>query len=133
VPEVRLDEGGALCPCPACQAGSTGDFNLDVAFSSHRLSHHTLEQLGAVIKAIGARTSDSELRFWAFMHYVSTRHPEILTVDLKSDVRKRVEAVLAGLVVPPVEVRPPPRLTGWVILLWVAALAAGAWWLLSRG
>ncbi len=124
---------GALCPCPACQAGATGDFNLDIAFSYHRLSWPTLERLGAVIKAIAGRTDDQELRFWSFIEYVSRNHPDILSVELRPEARERVEAVLSGLDVPPVEVRPPPRLIGWVSLLWLAALAFGVWWFFLRG
>ncbi len=123
---------GALCPCPACQAGPTGDFSLDVAFSDHRLSAATLEQFGAVIKAIATRTDDPELRFWSFIEYVSRNHPNILSVELKPEVREQVAAVLSGLEVPPVQVRPPPRLRWWVALLWLAALGFGVWWFVLR-
>jgi hypothetical protein len=96
---------GALCPCPACQAGSTGNFQLDITFSDHRLSQHMLEQFGAVIKAIAGRTADPELRFWSFLEYVSRNHPDILSVELKPEAREQVEVVLSGLEVPPVKMR----------------------------
>jgi hypothetical protein len=128
---------GAFCPCSACHAGSTGDFKIDIAFSEHHLSRSTLEQLGVVIKAIAGRTDEQELRFWSFIEYVSRNHPEILSVELKAEVRERVEAVLSGLEVPqPVEVvlsgleepqapvRPRPRLRWCECLFWIAALAA---------
>jgi hypothetical protein len=124
---------GALCPCPTCQAGASGYFNLDIAFSDHRLSRATLEQFGAVIKAIADRTDHQDLRFWSFIEYVSRNHPDILSVALEPDVRERVEAVLLGLEVPPIEVRQPPRLSSWAALLWLALLALGVWWFFLRG
>jgi hypothetical protein len=92
-----------------------------------------LEQLGAVIKAIAALTDDQELRFWSFIEYVSRNHSYILTVELKPEVREQVEALLTGLEVPPVEVRPPPRLSWWASLIWLAVLAFGVWWFFLRG
>jgi hypothetical protein len=124
---------GALCPCPACQAAATGDSTLDITFSDHRLSRSTLEQLGAVIKAIAIRADDQELRFWSFIEYVSRNHPDILRVELKPEVREQVEAVLSGLEVPPVEVRPPPQLSWWAALAWLAVLVFGVWWFFLRG
>jgi hypothetical protein len=123
---------GAFCPCPACQVDSTGNHSLDITFSDHRLSHATLEQLGAVVRAIATRTADRELRLLAFMRYVSTRHPDILTLNLKPPDQERADAVLAGLAIPPVEVRPPPGLN-WRTLLALAALAASVWWFFLRG
>jgi hypothetical protein len=115
-----------------CQAVSTGDFNLDIAFSDHRLSRSTLEQLGAVIKAIARRTDDQELRFWSFIHYVSSNHPSILSVTLQPDACEQVESVLSGLSVEPVEVRPPPRLGVWGVLVGVAVVF-GIGWFFLRG
>ena len=34
---------GAICPCPSCQAESTGDINLDIAFSDHHMSVETIK------------------------------------------------------------------------------------------
>lgn len=121
---------GALCPCPSCQAGSTGDFGLDIAFSDHHLSQSTLEQLGAVIKAIATRTDDEELRFWSFIHYVSRNHPRILSVQLKPEAQERVEAILSGMSLPRVEIRPPPHFT--VALIWLVILVVGIWWFFLR-
>jgi hypothetical protein len=124
---------GALSRCWSCKAGPTGNFTLDIAFSDHRLARSALEQFGAVIKAIADRTEDQELRFWSFIQYVSSNHREILSVELKPEVREQVETVLAGLEVPPVEVRPPLRLSRWFALFWLAVLALAVWWFSRRG
>jgi hypothetical protein len=41
---------GALCPCFECGAPASGQMNLDIAFSDHHFSRHTLEEFGEVIK-----------------------------------------------------------------------------------
>jgi len=32
---------GAICPCPKCNVESTGDMNLDIAFSDHHMAKET--------------------------------------------------------------------------------------------
>ena len=46
---------GAICPCPNCGVSSTGNMQLDIAFSDHHLSRRTLDELGAVVAEIGRR------------------------------------------------------------------------------
>ncbi len=100
---------GALCPCPACNAGPSGDVDLDITFSDHQYSEETLEEFGNVIKAIqNASPDDPVERYWAFLQYVSIHHPSILTIDLNEDIAKRVERVLAAISVPPIALKP-----GW--------------------
>lgn len=86
---------GAICPCPKCEFASTGDMSLDIAFSDHHLSKAALEAFGNVIAAIRRVCDDDELRFWSFIHYVSTRYPDILGVNLPADQKERCEAVVA--------------------------------------
>jgi hypothetical protein len=124
---------GAFCPCPACQVSSTGDSDLDIAFSDHHLSHTTLEQLGAVVKAIGTRTTDLDLRIRAFLLYVSTYHPQILTVEFPPDLREQAETVLNGLEIPEVEVRPPLKVGACTVPLLLIILVATALWFWLRG
>lgn len=100
---------GALCPCPACQAGSTGDIALDIAFSDHHMSVETIREFGAVIRAIGLACDDDQLRFWSFIDFVSTHHPEILRVELAPDEAARCAEVLARAHPPPVVVRESER------------------------
>lgn len=85
---------GAICPCPKCQMTSTGDINLDIAFSDHRLSKATLAGFGDVIASIHGVCDDDELCFWSFIHYVSTRHPELLGVKMPDETTERCEAIL---------------------------------------
>ena len=43
---------GAICPCPECRIASTGNMNLDIAFSDHWMSVDTIRAFGEVIRAI---------------------------------------------------------------------------------
>jgi hypothetical protein len=99
---------GALCPCPQCQVASTGDEGLDILFSTHCWRRKTLEELGAVVQAIQTVSGDRMLGFWAFIQHVSDKYPEILHADLKPEVHSRVDAILAGLVLPSVMLRRAP-------------------------
>ena len=95
---------GAICPCSNCQVGSTGNIELDIAFSDHNYSVATLEQLGGVIKEINTHCDDPKKCFWAFIHYVSENHPEILRVDLDADVKPEIESIVAKCTFPNVVV-----------------------------
>ena len=100
---------GALCPCPECAFASTGDMNLDIAFSDHRLSESTLKAFGTVVASIRRVCDDDQLRFWSFIHYVSTRHPALLGVNLPAEQRERCEAVVARANPPPITVEESER------------------------
>ena len=100
---------GAICPCPECQVTSTGTMNLDIAFSDHRMSKTTLGAFGDVVRSLRKVCKDDEARFWAFIHYVSIHHPEILGVTLAPDVRERCEAVIARAQPPPVTIEESER------------------------
>ena len=91
---------GALVPCPSCSAPATGDVNLDIAFSDHRISEDDLGKLGEVVAAIKTQSEDQQLCFWTFIHYVSVHHPSILGVKLSPDVQASAEAILGGLTLP---------------------------------
>lgn len=95
---------GAICPCPDCGVASTGDMNLDIAFSDHHLSVSTLEGFGGVVRAIREVCGDDELRFWSFIHHVSQHHPDVLGVTLSADQFDRCAEVIARANPPPVEV-----------------------------
>ena len=93
---------GAICPCPECEVGSTGDMNLDIAFSDHRMSEATLKAFGEVVRSIRRICEDDQLRFWSFIHYVSSRHPQVFGVNMPADQRDRCEEVVARANAPPV-------------------------------
>jgi hypothetical protein len=96
---------GAICPCPECKIASTGNWDLDIAFSDHRLSKDTLKAFGEVVRAIRRVCDDGQLRFWSFIYYVSTRHPDVLGVKLPEDEQERCAAVLARASPPAVTVK----------------------------
>ena len=101
---------GALCPCPACQSGASGNINLDIAFSDHWMSQHTLEAFGAVIRAINEVCYDDEVRFQAFLHYVTLHHHTILRIDLEPERQSACEEILSRADPPVVTVEPSPRM-----------------------
>jgi hypothetical protein len=103
---------GAICPCPRCNIASTGNMSLDIAFSDHHLSKDSLGQLGKVVEAIHRGSSDKELCFWTFIHYIATAHPSILGVELEPAMRSRAEQLLGGLQLPPVDLASGPRAAG---------------------
>jgi len=100
---------GAICPCPECKYGSTGDMNLDIAFRDHRFSKDTLNAFGAVVASIRRVCQDDQLRFWSFIHYVSTRHPDILGVKIAAEQRERCESIIGRANPPPVAVEESGR------------------------
>jgi hypothetical protein len=79
--------------------------NLDIAFSDHRLSEDTLKAFGAVVAAIRRVCDDDQLRFWSFIHYVSTRHPEVLGVNMAKEQRDQCEDVVTRANPPPVTIK----------------------------
>lgn len=97
---------GALCPCPKCQAASTGNMQLDIAFSDHRYDVSTLRQLGGVIKEIRAHCGERSTCFWTFIQYVSQNHPEILRVEIRPEAQPAIEALMAQCTFPEVVVKP---------------------------
>jgi hypothetical protein len=100
---------GALCPCPSCQAGSTGDINLDIAFSDHHMAVETIKEFGEVVRAISRVCDEDELRFWSFIYFVSSHHPDILHVELAPEEADRCAKVLERANPPPVVVREAER------------------------
>lgn len=101
---------GALCPCPKCQAPSTGDVQLDIAFSDHQMGRETLEEFGHVIETLHGATDDEELCFWAFIRFVSTMHASILGVTLEPELQQRCDELIASVSIPTVQLRPSPHI-----------------------
>jgi hypothetical protein len=91
---------GALCPCPQCQAGSTGNVDLDIAFSDFCIREDILRELGEFLQVIRFRSNDDELVFWTFLHYISQRHPHILKMTLPDDMAGAVMDLYECLPVP---------------------------------
>lgn len=97
---------GAICPCPRCNTASTGDMDLDIAFSDHHMTKESLEGFGKVVAAIHAECDESELCFWAFIRYVSIHHASVLGVDLEPNLAQRCDALLGKIELPMVAVVP---------------------------
>ena len=100
---------GALCDCPKCGAGSTGNVGLDIAFSDHRISVGTIEAFGDVVRAIRRVSDDEELRFGAFMRYISLHHPDILGYEQQPDQQRSCDELLAQANPPMVVAEASPR------------------------
>jgi len=60
------------------------------------------KSIGEVIRSIRRVCYDDQPRFWSFMHYVSTRHPEVLGSNMVPDQRDRCEEAVARANPPPV-------------------------------
>jgi hypothetical protein len=104
---------GALVPCPKCGQPSPDDMQLNITFSDHYMARSTLEQFGEVIRAINDAEPDPGARFWTFMHYVSTEHPDIMRVELHGPAAQEIPAKLARLTLPSVEKKPGRRQIDW--------------------
>ncbi len=100
---------GAICPCPRCKINSSGNFDMDIAFSDHLLARKTLEELGAVMATIQESTADEKLALWAFMVYVSDRWPDMLAMHVEPAFRLRIYSLLCAIKLPPVTMRDSPR------------------------
>jgi tetratricopeptide (TPR) repeat protein len=94
---------GAWCPCPECQAGSTGEANLDILFSDHHFTPATLSALGEIIQQIKSACDDDAQRFRVFMKYFSDNYPEHLTIHLAEEIEDSVTEVLRSLHLPRLE------------------------------
>jgi len=87
---------GAILPCPECNVASTGNMQLDIAFSDHRISKETIAAFGRVVQAIRQVCDDDELGIWSFLRYISINHPHILKITLDPEMATQAEAVLVA-------------------------------------
>ena len=99
---------GAFCPCPKCRVESSGDSGLDITFSDHNLDLETLKEFGNVIRAIHKCSTDPGTRFWAFLHFISEHHSDILRVELHPEMKVKVMDALRGVTLPSVTLRLSP-------------------------
>ncbi len=100
---------GAIVPCPECNVASTGEMNLDIAFSDHRMAVSTIGAFGEVVRAIRRVCEDDHLRFWSFVRFVSVNHGDILGVQMPPEQAAECDAVLARAHPPPVIVEESER------------------------
>jgi hypothetical protein len=100
---------GALCPCAKCGVESTGNIQLDIAFSDHHVADDSLKDLGKVIAHFSNRTDDRGVAFWAFIRYVSENHNSILHANIPNEYAERVAAIYAESDIPSVTLNPSFR------------------------
>jgi len=98
---------GAICPCDRCGLDSTGNIQLDIAFSDHHLSREQLQFFGSVVEAIRKVSDDERACFWTFIRYVSTHHPSILTAKTPDEFVDRVNEIVARVDWPGTGAPPP--------------------------
>lgn len=96
----------AFSPCPKCRAGPSGDKDLDILFSDHRMSARTIEQFGQVIRAIHGATVDPDARFWVFISYVANHPSQLLKAQPPQPITETVRDVLQRTTLPTVEFEP---------------------------
>lgn len=97
---------GAICPCERCGLATTGNMQLDIAFSDHHLSHQQLQFFGSVVEAIRKASDDDQAGFWTFIRYVSTHHSSILNAKVPAELADRVNEITARVEWPQ-ESQPP--------------------------
>jgi hypothetical protein len=97
---------GAFNPCPNCQTSSTGNFDLDIAFSDHQLSQKALEGLGLVIQRIRKICDDDQVRFWTFLYYISENHSSILSLqEVEPKMKSTAIELLSRIELPQIDMR----------------------------
>jgi hypothetical protein len=67
-----------------------------------------LKEFGDVIRAIHKCSSDPATRFWAFLHFISDHHSDILRVELDPAMKVKVMEALRGVTLPSVILRLSP-------------------------
>ncbi len=101
---------GAFNPCPNCQTSSTGNLDLDIAFSDHQLSQKALESLGLVIQRIREICDDDQVRFWTFLYYISKNHPSILSLqEVEPKMKNTAIELLSRIELPQIDMRKEDR------------------------
>lgn len=99
---------GALCPCPKCEASSTGNMELDIAFSDHNIAEESLRDLGEVVAHFQAKTDDPGVAFWAFIRFISEQHDSILSAQVPSEFIDQVSAIYVDAELPKLNLKPSP-------------------------
>lgn len=88
---------GALNDCPLCGTPPSGDSELDILFSDHRMSPEDLDHFARVIRRIKEVTSSFPDAFRVFMVHLGIHYPELVTLDLSAEEFREVGTVLDSL------------------------------------
>jgi len=84
---------GALLECNHCGYKPPDDeesAGLFCVFSDWCLGDDKFDELGNVIKEISKICDDELIKQYAFLSYVNTNHPEIIEVQLPSDIQLKL-------------------------------------------
>ena len=101
---------GTSFPCKECGCGSTGNSDLDIAFTDHYLTEDTLHGFGQIIKCLREQTQDEGVAFWAFMKHITEHYPEIMMSETPRRYDAAAQSLLDQTDVPEVMVEDSPRL-----------------------
>lgn len=96
---------GAFCPCDKCKVSSSGNKDVDVAFTDHFHSPETLEEFGAVIKKMKSVCRDTDELYWCFVYWVLKNHPGILKGSLDPELEEQIVEILGDIELPKVTLR----------------------------
>ncbi len=96
---------GAFCECSNCGFTSSGNMQVDMTFSDHNYDPQTLSAFGKVIKAIAKETTRAELRYLAFLLYITKYFPEILEVKPPANLMEELEALIESMVFPAITLK----------------------------
>jgi len=104
---------GAICPCPSCQVASSGNMELDIAFSDHYVDESSLRELGALLQQIREAAAEEEepaaVTFWTFMRYISEHQSEVLQATVPREYAQRVGEIYESLTIPEIHLMPGHR------------------------
>ena len=85
---------GALAPCPHCGAGVIGSVDLQLLFSDHSIDVRTLDAFGAAIQALQAHADTPHMHLKLLLRWLSTRHADLIAVDLPEAELPALDALL---------------------------------------
>lgn len=86
--------------CEHCGAIPTRRMGLNRALTNKYLPLEAVEKLGEVIMEINFRCDDPGLRYWTFIHFVSSTLPFVVSARLHPDLKAIAEEILDGLSLP---------------------------------
>ena len=95
---------GAWCGCRECGNESSGNRELDITFSDHNMSRSSLEKFGNFIKLLHSHCEKEDVCFWAFIRFVSDKHPSILSAQPPESIVADIESLLTQVEHPHIEI-----------------------------
>ncbi len=101
---------GTLCPCNKCKCESTGNNDLDIAFSDHYVSAKVLNKYGEVIKMVNSMSGyNKNVKRWVFLKYISEKQSNVLTVKVPDGISNEVDDLYGKIEFPNIEWKPGMR------------------------